>query len=131
MGRPPGRGGSPRARPERAGGGVSDLLRPFSRRGRLANRLRRIWKGRTHPLALREAMAERFVRGDGIEIGALHLPLRLPRAARVRYLDRFDTPGLLAHYPDLAGEPLVAVDVIDDGETLETLSPESLDFVVA
>ena len=36
----------------------------------------------------REAVAGIFLRGDGIEIGALHQPLRMPAAARVKYVDR-------------------------------------------
>lgn len=106
-------------------------MRALSRRGRLAGVARRWWRGRAHPLYLREELARQFLRGDGIEVGALHLPLRLPRAARVRYLDRFGTADLLAHYPDLAGERLVPVDIIDDGERLASVPPGSLDFIVA
>jgi Methyltransferase domain len=107
------------------------LARALGRRGPAADWLRRRWKGHAHPMFLRELMAERFLRGRGIEIGALHLPLRLPEAARARYVDRFDRKGLLEHYPDLAGERLAEVDVIDDGERLVTFAEGSVDFVVA
>lgn len=110
-------------------GGRGSILARL-RQGRLAAKLRRVWRGRTHPMALREEMAARFLRGQGIEIGALHSPLRLPRGASARYVDRFGVRELRAHYPDLAGLPLV-VDVVDDGETLTAFEPESLDFIVA
>jgi SAM-dependent methyltransferase len=105
-------------------------MRAFTRRGRLANTLRRWWKGHTHPLSLREDLARRFIRGEGIEIGALHLPLKVPRSARVRYVDRFGD-DLIAQFPDMAGEPLVTVDVIDDGERLTTFRPQTVDFIIA
>lgn len=101
------------------------------RRSRLADRFRRLRKGRAYPLAFREELAANYLRGEGIEIGALDLPLRLPRGTRVRYVDRFPVNELLAHYPDLAGTPLVRVDVIDDGERLLQFQPRSLDFIVA
>ena len=64
---------------------------------------------------LRKVMADTFLAGEGIEIGALHLPLRVPRAARVRYVDRMPVPELRQHYPELANENLVPVEIIDDG----------------
>jgi predicted SAM-dependent methyltransferase len=58
-------------------------------------------------------------------------PLAVPRAARVRFVDREDVGGLRRHYPELAGLPLVEVDVVDDGETLSTIADASVDFVIA
>ncbi len=40
-------------------------------------------------------------------------------------------PDLLAHYPELIGQPLQAPDMIDDGETLSTIDSASQDFVIA
>jgi SAM-dependent methyltransferase len=79
----------------------------------------------------RRRLARRYLAGEGIEIGALHNPLELPPGASVRYVDRMPVTQLREHYPELAGEELVAVDVIDDGETLASLADESVDFVVA
>jgi SAM-dependent methyltransferase len=76
-------------------------------------------------------MARRFIEGSGIEIGALHNPLRLPRRARVRYVDRMPVAELRRHYPELEGERLVEVEVIDDGERLGSIADGSQDFVVA
>ena len=79
----------------------------------------------------REAIARRFVQGSGIEIGALHNPLRVPRGADVSYVDRMTVPELREQYPELADEPLVDVDVIDDGERLESFVDGTQDFVIA
>jgi predicted SAM-dependent methyltransferase len=81
--------------------------------------------------ACRRRLAEQYVHGEGIEIGALHQPLVLPQRAQVRYVDRYDVDGLRRHYPELAALPLVAVDVIDDGETLASLPDGGVDFVIA
>ena len=84
------------------------------------------------PCALsREFIAACHIRGDGIEVGALQAPLPLPPAARVKYVDRMANERLRAHYPELSGQPLVDVDVVDDGETLASFADASLDFVVA
>jgi SAM-dependent methyltransferase len=79
----------------------------------------------------RGELAERYLHGSGLEIGALHSPLPLPPDATVRYLDRMDCAGLRGHYPELAAKPLVEVDVVDDGETLSSQPDSSVDFVIA
>lgn len=76
-------------------------------------------------------LSHKYLSGDGVEIGALHNPLRLGPAARVRYVDRYDVDGLRRHYPELNNLDLVTVDVIDDGETLSTFREGELDFIVA
>jgi SAM-dependent methyltransferase len=82
-------------------------------------------------VSARMRIAERYLAGEGIEIGALHNPLAVPRAARVRYVDRLPVPELRAHYPELEQEPLVDVDILDDGERLATIGDSTQDFVVA
>lgn len=85
-----------------------------------------------HPLfARRREIAERYLVGDGLEIGALHEPIAVPASARVRYVDRLPVAQLREHYPELAGVPLVDVDIIDDGEILSTVPDGSLDFLIA
>ena len=54
----------------------------------------------------RQALARRFLRGEGIEIGPLHQPLRLDPGLRVRYVDRMTVDALRSHYAELAGRPL-------------------------
>ena len=79
----------------------------------------------------REALAAHYLRGHGIEIGALHNPLKVSRRAHVRYVDRMTIADLRTHYPELARERLVPVDIIDDGETLSNIQAASQDFVIA
>ncbi|MCD6065395.1 MAG: Methyltransferase domain protein [Bacteroidetes bacterium] len=75
--------------------------------------------------------SSKYLRGQGIEIGGLHMPLQLPAAAKVKYVDRYDTPGLRKHYPELASYNLVNVQIIDDGEKLATVPDNSQDFIIA
>ena len=79
----------------------------------------------------REILAAAFLHGEGIEVGALHNPLRLPGEVRVRYVDRLDVAGLVEHYPELGDLPLVDVDYVDDGELLKSFAAETQDFVIA
>jgi SAM-dependent methyltransferase len=79
----------------------------------------------------RESLACTYLRGSGLEIGALHSPLRVPAAARVTYVDRLTVQELRQHYPELRDLPLVAADIVDDGERLGTIGDESQDFVIA
>jgi SAM-dependent methyltransferase len=79
----------------------------------------------------RRRLARRFLRGEGIEIGALNEPLPLPRGARARYLDRLEAEALRRQYPELASVSLAPVDIVDDGERLASIRDDSLDFVVA
>ena len=82
-------------------------------------------------LDARTELAARFLSGDGLEIGPLHLPLKVPPQARPRYVDRMPVDDLRREYPELAGWDLTPVDVIDDGEALSTIAAESQDFIVA
>lgn len=77
----------------------------------------------------RSELARRYVTGVGIEIGALHIPLRT--SAKVRYVDRLSRDDLRRHYPELAALPVVDPDIIDNGETLATIKSASQDFIVA
>ena len=79
----------------------------------------------------RETIAGAYLRGDGIEIGALHHPTKAGPGARVKYVDRMAEPELRRQYPELDSENLVRVDIIDDGETLRTFRDATQDFVIA
>src|SRR6185436_2198523 len=79
----------------------------------------------------RTAIAAVFLRGDGIEIGALHQPLPVPALARVKYVDRMTAVELRRQYEELAGQPLVETDIIDNGEQLTTIGDRTQDFVIA
>ena len=80
---------------------------------------------------VRGELAAEFLRGDGLEIGALHLAMPIPPGAKARYVDRMSVADLRQHYPELRDWDLAHVDVIDDGEMLQTIEPGSVDFIVA
>lgn len=86
---------------------------------------------RPEDLLRRKAIARAYLRGSGLEIGALHNPLKVPPAARVRYVDKLGDADLRREYPELKDKPLVHVDIVDDGETLATVADGSQDFVIA
>lgn len=79
----------------------------------------------------RQVIAAAFLHGDGIEIGALHRPLIVPRSARVKYVDRMKVDELRKSYPELMKEPLAETDIVDNGETLVTIGDATQDFVIA
>jgi ubiquinone/menaquinone biosynthesis C-methylase UbiE len=81
-------------------------------------------------LLRRKAIARAYLRGHGIEIGAMHNPLKVPRQARVRYVDRVSALELAKEHPDLRSK-LVKVDIVADGETLDAIPDSSQDFVIA
>jgi SAM-dependent methyltransferase len=81
--------------------------------------------------AARRDLAARFLRGNGLEIGALQRRLQVPPRCSVTYVDRMPLSELQRHYPELANLAIQAPDVIDNGETLATFPSDSQDFVVA
>jgi SAM-dependent methyltransferase len=89
-----------------------------------------IAKERRH-VGVRNRLAWQYLTGDGVEIGGLHLPLRVPGRASVQYVDRYSVSELREHYPELDGCQMVTPDIIDDGEALLTLAEQSIDFVIA
>jgi len=103
---------------------VKSLVRPLVGWVRRALAGDPVWR-------VRARIARDFLRGRGIEVGALHNPLPVPRRAAVAYVDRMSKPDLLRHYPDLDAARLVNVDIIDDGEILGTMPEGSQDFVIA
>jgi SAM-dependent methyltransferase len=82
-----------------------------------------------HMLASRRRIAGEYLRGNGIEIGALYAPVEMP--ARIRYVDRLSLTALRKQYPELAEIALAPVDIVDDGERLLSFAADGLDFIVA
>jgi SAM-dependent methyltransferase len=76
-------------------------------------------------------LARHFIRGSGLEIGALHGPLDVPPEASVTYVDRMNVEELRGHYAELAELDFAPVDIVDDGERLTTVPDESQDFIIA
>src|SRR5579871_3273473 len=80
---------------------------------------------------LRIILSHFYLKGTGLEIGALHHPLPLSNEAHVQYVDRLTVNQLREHYPELNDVKLVDVDIIDDGEKLSTIPNNSKDFIIA
>lgn len=80
---------------------------------------------------IREYVARIYLRGEGIEIGALHSALPLPSDASALYVDRMSLEDLRREYPELEDSALIAPEIIDDGERLAALGDETQDFVIA
>lgn len=79
----------------------------------------------------RLTVADRYLRGEGLEIGALQDPLKVGKGVKVRYVDMAPTEELRRMYRDKAARHLVEVDVVDDGERLARVADASQDFVIA
>ena len=78
----------------------------------------------------RYGLARRYIRGTGIEIGALDRPLYLPRGAKAEYVDRMPSSELHAHYPELKHRRFY-VSIVGDGEKLDFIEDASQDFIIA
>ncbi len=79
----------------------------------------------------RAEFAKHYLSGHGLEIGALNWPLEVPPGAHVSQVDRMSTEQLRAEYPEVADKPLLEVDIVDNGERLETIPAGSQDFIIA
>lgn len=80
----------------------------------------------------RDRIVKQFIStGVGIEVGALHHPVKVGKGVRVKYIDRLSVEKLREQYPELNKMQLVEADVIADGETLEPIESFTQDFVIA
>lgn len=89
------------------------------------------WTVRNELFDRRGVATHYYLKGNGIEIGALHNPLNVSGKATVRYVDRMTVTDLKVHYPEQKDLPLVNVDIVEDGETLTSIPSASQDFVIA
>lgn len=81
-------------------------------------------------LDYKSIVAQDFIKGEGIEIGALHSPFPVQPGTKVRYVDRLSVEDLRKQYTELDKYILVNVDIVDDGELLDTIPDSSQDFVI-
>lgn len=79
----------------------------------------------------REPLSHLFLRGHGLEIGALNNPMAAPAAAKVRYVDRLPKEQLARLYVDIDANKIRPVDIVTEGETLDGVPDGSEDFVIA
>lgn len=88
----------------------------------------------THSLALeastlnREQLAQIYVRGTGLELGALNNPLPVSSQAKVRYVDFATADDVAEQFPGVA---VKTPDIVDDAVTLNTIEDCTQDFVIA
>jgi len=79
----------------------------------------------------RKKISSRFMKGIGVEIGALHRPYPQSGNCQTLGVDLYDREKLMSIYPELLHEKIRIPDVIADGENLRAFRDCSLDFVVA
>lgn len=78
----------------------------------------------------RNSIAFLYLRGTGIEIGAMAWPLSVRPDVKVNYLDKVGLEDMARSFPALESR-LVKPDIIDDGFTLTKIPDNSQDFVIA
>jgi predicted SAM-dependent methyltransferase len=93
-------------------------------------------KGKTARRTLgRAALAEAYIKGEGIEVGAFNSPLPVPSGVKVRYVDIAPAEELEGHAREFKGHAhgldIVTPDIVDDAQTLATIADSSQDFVIA
>jgi SAM-dependent methyltransferase len=82
-------------------------------------------------LPLRTELSYRYLRGSGIEIGALQNPLTLRQDTHIRYADRLTVEEARSHYPELDRLALVTPAIVCDATALTPVAARSIDFVIA
>ncbi len=94
----------------------------------------------SNSLTVRELVANRYLMGSGIEIGAFASPLKVPSSALVTYVDNCTASEALTSltvcgltHKDFGVEEagLVVPDIVDDGQFLRSVGDSTQDFVIA
>lgn len=67
---------------------------------------------------LRTVLARRYLRGHGVECGALQNPMRVPPEAKVLFVDRLTLTAAREHYPELNGLHLTPPNLVADLQRL-------------
>lgn len=80
---------------------------------------------------LRSRLASKYLAGTGLEIGAMHRPLRVPSRAKVKYVDIATKAESVRKFPELNPRDIVDVEYVADGFTLEGLPEGRFDFLIA
>ena len=100
-------------------------------RGRLAPRIAPAGQNQASAdlTMAREGLARRYLKGVGIEFGALHFPLSVPPGVTVKYADMKPVAELQASNPDVTD--IKTPDIITDFESMVGIEDNSQDFVIA
>ncbi|HKU73547.1 MAG TPA: methyltransferase domain-containing protein [Pyrinomonadaceae bacterium] len=76
----------------------------------------------------REQLAYIYIRGEGLELGALNNPLPVSSHAHVKYVDFATAEAVAEQFP---GHAVKTPDIVDDAVTLNSVEDCSQDFVIA
>lgn len=79
----------------------------------------------------RYTIAYTYLKGEGIEIGAMNFPVAVKKGVKVKYYDRISREDSHKIFPDIELKTLVKVDILGDGEKLDNIDSSSNDFVIA
>lgn len=79
----------------------------------------------------RAYLAQRYILGDGLEIGATYLPTRVSKDSKVRYVDEATKEELEERYPELKKLDMTPVHIVDNAEQLTKVKDDSVDFIIA
>lgn len=79
----------------------------------------------------RKKASFRYLRGQGVEIGALHCPLEVLPGVVVKYVDYATREENVKKYPEIDGSRIVVTDHVDDGFELSCIQSASQDFIIA
>lgn len=110
------------------------------RAGQLARRLglRSILaaSGRAHGAegrgaSLRDRVVREHLRGEGLEIGALHCPVQVAPGVLVKYVDNTTRLDNARRFPDIDPARIINPDLLENGFSLGSVPDASEDFVIA
>ncbi len=79
----------------------------------------------------RARLARKYLKGNGIEIGAQASPLKVPSHVTVKYLDVIRHNEILQKFPELDPKKIVHVDFVSDGFSLNGIVDAQFDFLIA
>lgn len=77
----------------------------------------------------RSILAQKYLQGEGAEIGALMQPILTPMGSSTKYIDR--VPASYWRTQADRGVRLVDPDIIDEGNELSTIADNTFDYLIA
>ena len=79
----------------------------------------------------RKRLAACYLKGSGLEIGALHQPLIVPPDVTVSFVDYATREENIQRFPEIDAHKVVTTHLIDDGFNLSSVATASQDFIIA
>jgi len=80
---------------------------------------------------VRKKLAALYLKGEGLEIGALHLPTKIPQNVSVKYVDIATRDENIRRFPELGTSKIVNTDYLENGFEIRSIPEVSQDFVIA